>query len=226
MNQERVIINAVQPQIDCGRYPVKRILGEKVDVKAHVLVDGHDLIQASVLFKAGKSRKWQESQMQENSNDEWSGEFGIDKQVDYTYKIQAWVDYSLNWQHGISRKLQDDQHVHSELLDGVAHLENAFAKANKSEKPHLKNAIEAFQDKDRYEEAVKFATSNKLQELFEKYPEKRFAAESDELQVTVDRKKARFSTWYEFFPRSAGKGYEHGTFKDCKPIALCRGNGI
>jgi starch synthase (maltosyl-transferring) len=215
MNQERVIINSVSPQIDNGRYSIKRIVGEKVKVDAHVLVDGHDVIQARILHRTGNARKWQEVEMQYLGNDEWSGTFTIEKQRPYSYKVQGWVDYSLNWQHGITRKLQDNQHVKSELLDGVAHLEYAFAKANKSEKPYLENAIEAFQNDARYADATEIAISEKLIAFFKKYPEKRFATESQVFEVEVDRKKARFSTWYEFFPRSAGKNYEHGTFKDC-----------
>ncbi|MGB3592137.1 MAG: alpha-1,4-glucan--maltose-1-phosphate maltosyltransferase [Nonlabens sp.] len=218
MNQERVIISQVSPQIDGGRYAIKRVEGESISVNAHVLVDGHDVIQASIAYKHSKARKWQEQRMVEVENDEWTGNFQVEKLGGYQYKVQGWVDYALNWQHGFTRKLQDGQHVKSELLDGVAHVEYAFAKANKSEKSYLEKVLKAFQDDNLYEQATVEAGSKRLQEIFIKYPQKLFLAESPLYTVEVDRVKARFSTWYEFFPRSAGKNYEHGTFRDCMDL--------
>jgi starch synthase (maltosyl-transferring) len=218
MNQERVVIENIRPAINAGRHPIKRVTGERVDVKATVLVDGHDIIQAALLYKHQNARKWQEMRMLDVGNDEYTGAFHVDKLGNYEYKIQGWVDYALNWQHGITRKIADNQDVKSELLDGVAHLEYAFAKANKTEKSFLKTAIEYFKNISDKEIAVQVATSKDLQQIFKKYPAKRFAATSPALNCTVDRTKARFSTWYEFFPRSTGENYDHGTFKDCLKI--------
>ncbi|AZQ43741.1 alpha-1,4-glucan--maltose-1-phosphate maltosyltransferase [Nonlabens ponticola] len=218
MNQERVVIENVQPQINAGRHPIKRISQETVHVSANVLVDGHDIVQASVMYKHEKARKWQENRLLDQGNDLWSGSFQVEKLGSYEYKLVGWVDYALNWQHGISRKLADGQHVKSELLDGVIHLEHAFAKANKTESSYLKKTIELFQNDADYDAAVQIATSSELHDIFYKYPARLFLASSDSYTCTVDRKKARFSTWYEFFPRSAGSNYEHGTFKDCEKL--------
>jgi starch synthase (maltosyl-transferring) len=215
MNQERVVIENIQPQVNAGRHPIKRVVGESIHVSATVLVDGHDVIQAAVLYKPKNSRKWLETRMEWIGNVEYTASFQADKVGLYDYKIQGWVDYALNWRHGISRKLADKQQVKSELLDGVIHLEHAYAKANKVEQALLQFSIESFQTDTRYDEAVEMAMSDKLKDIFKKYPEKEFSAESDSLVCVVDRLKARFSTWYEFFPRSSGKNYEHGTFKDC-----------
>ena len=214
MNQERVVIENIQPTINAGRHPIKRVIDESVHVSATVLVDGHDVIQSAVLYKPQNARKWQEVRMQSQGNDAYSASFTVDNIGGYEYKIQGWVDYALNWQHGISRKLADQQQVKSELLDGVIHLEHAFAKANKSEKSFLKSAMESFQDDVEYDAAVATAISEELKDLFKKYPAKQFVAESPVFICSVDRKKARFSTWYEFFPRSSGQNYAHGTFKD------------
>jgi len=215
MNQERVVIENVQPAINAGRHPIKRVVQESIPVTATVLVDGHDLIQSAVLYKHENSRKWLETRMQPLGNDDYKATFQVEKIGNYDYKVQGWVDYALNWQHGISRKLADNQQVKSELLDGVIHMEHAFAKANKTEKSLLKSAIHYFQEAADYEIAVQIATSKELREIFLKYPDKRFTAESNVYRCSVDRLKARFSTWYEFFPRSAGKNYAHGTFQDC-----------
>ena len=87
------------------------------------------------------------------------------------------------------------------------------------EKKYLKDLQATFQDDSNYEVAIKEATSKKLHELFQKYPEKFLVNVSLEYKAYCDRKKARFSTWYEFFPRSASpKEGVHGTFKDCEAL--------
>ena len=217
IDQKRVVIDQVTPQLNCGEFYIKRVLGEFVNVNAHVLVDGHDVIAASVLFKHEKEKKWSEVRMQDAGNDEWFATFQVEKQGFYTYKVEGWVDYALNWQHGIERKIDDNQKVTSELLEGAQWIEPLLKRAVASEKDYLKNAISSFQDTSRYEEAVSIAKSSELHAIFYKYPEKHLANSTKELKVYVDRTKARFSTWYEFFPRSASEEpNKHGTFKDCE----------
>lgn len=218
-NQKRVVIDYVSPQINGGEFFIKRIVNEIVNIDAHVLVDGHDVIAASVLFKHEKERKWAEVRMHDVGNDEWKSSFVVKKQGFYSYKVQGWVDYSLNWQHGIGRKIDDNQHVKSELLEGAEYLKPLLKKSTKAEKEYLQLCIDCFKIEARYDEAVKEAKSERLHNILIKYPEKILANETQEFQVYVDRKKARFSTWYEFFPRSASETEgKHGTFKDCEQL--------
>jgi starch synthase (maltosyl-transferring) len=218
-DQRRVVIDYVSPQINNGEFYIKRVVNEIVNVDAHVLVDGHDVISASVLYKHESEILWSEVRMQLINNDEWKASFTVDKQGYYTYKVEGWVDHALNWQHGITRKIEDHQHVSSELLEGIAYVEAVVKKATDKEKKYLKHLAGIFASESDYDEAVTEAVSDKLHELFVKYPEKTLVNASRELQVYVDRLKARFSTWYEFFPRSASKKEgEHGTFKDCERL--------
>jgi starch synthase (maltosyl-transferring) len=218
-NQKRVVIDYVAPQINGGEFFIKRVVDEFVNVDAHVLVDGHDVIGASVLYKHEKERKWSESRMHLVVNDEWKSSFQVKKQGFYSYKVQGWVDYALNWQHGIERKIDDGQHVKSELLEGITLLKPLLKKASREEQDYLNYCIACFEDPEQYDSAIKEAKSSELHDIFMKYPEKHLANESKELQVYVDRKKARFSTWYEFFPRSASEQEgQHGTFKDCERL--------
>ncbi len=218
-NQKRVVIEAVKPQIDCGEFFIKRIVDEIVNVDANVLADGHDVIAASVLYKHEKERKWSEARMHLVGNDEWKASFTVDKQGFYAYKVQGWVDYALNWQHGIERKIEDNQHVKSELLEGITFLKPLLEKVTSNEKKYLQECIDAFGNEKYYNKAINEARGIKLHDIFYKYPEKHLANETKELQVYVDRKKALFSTWYEFFPRSASeKKGVHGTFKDCERL--------
>jgi starch synthase (maltosyl-transferring) len=218
-NQRRVVIDSVSPQLNCGEFFIKRVVNEIVNVDAHVLGDGHDVIAASVLFKHERERKWSEERMYHVFNDEWKASFTVGKQGFYTYKVQGWVDHPLNWQHGIERKIDDNQHVNSELLEGVTYLKPLLKKASKEEQEYLKYCIDCFNNEAKYDDAIKEAVSHNLHDIFVKYPEKLHANESKELQVYVDRKKALFSTWYEFFPRSSSeKEGQHGTFKDCERL--------
>ena len=218
-NQSRVVIDSVKPQLNCGEFHIKRIVNEIVNVDANVLVDGHDVIAASVLYKHENERKWSEVRMHHTVNDEWKASFYVEKQGFYSYKVQGWVDYALNWQHGIERKIDDHQHVKSELLEGIEYLKPLLKKATATEKNYIQDCINNFGDEQLYDKAVTEAKSQRLHDIFYKYPEKFLVNESKDLKIYVDRKKALFSTWYEFFPRSSSKVEgQHGTFRDCQDL--------
>ena len=215
-NQKRVVIDHVSPQLNGGDFFIKRIVNQFVAVDAHILVDGHDVIAASVLYKHEKERKWSEVRMHHTVNDEWQANFVVEKQGFYTYKVEGWVDHALNWQHGIERKIDDGQHVTSELLEGVEYLKPILKMASKDEKDYLAYCISLFTNASNYDDAITEAKSERLHNILYKYPEKHLVNTSKDLQVYVDRKKALFSTWYEFFPRSASETEgNHGTFNDC-----------
>ena len=218
-NQTRIIIENVLPQLDGGSFYIKRIINQKVIVTAAVFSDGHDVVESCVKFKHEKDKKWQEVRMNPTQNDEWTAEFTLEKQGLYSYYIQGWVDYALNWQHGTERKIKDNQFVKSELLEGAAYCQDILKLVTKEQKTFLSNAIKVFQDEKVYDQAIKIALSDELHQIFKQYPTRILANQSSELQVYVDRKKALFSTWYEFFPRSASEiSGKHGTFKDCERL--------
>jgi len=215
-NQKRVVIDHVSPQVNCGEFPIKRVVNQMVTVNSNVFSDGHDIIAASVLFKHENENKWSEVRMNHLHNDEWVASFVVKKQGFYSYKVQGWVDYALNWQHGITRKIDDNQHVKSELLEGVEYIKEIEKKVTKSEKEYLDNLKKLFLNEKGYDHAILEARGQKLNAIFWKYPQKKLANSSKSFEIYVDRLKAQFSTWYEFFPRSSSnKEGVHGTFKDC-----------
>lgn len=217
--QTRIIIEHVQPQLDGGEFYIKRIVNQLVTVTANVFSDGHDVIACVVKYKHEKAKKWDEIRMTDLGNDEWTATFQVQKQGFYSYLVEGWVDYALNWQHGTERKIKDGQYIKSELLEGAEYCKAILKSATKEEKEFLKNCIGAFEDESRYEIGLELALSEELKHIFEKYPTRFLANQSKELQVFVDRKKALFSTWYEFFPRSASEiPGKHGTFKDCERL--------
>ncbi len=219
LKQERIIIENVAPQLQGGAFFIKRIVGEIVTVTADVLGDGHDVLQADLCYKQENDKEWETERLQHIKNDSYTASFHVDKQGFYEYKIRGWMDNALNWKHGIEAKINDGQHVNSELLDGIQYLDAVKNQVDKEQKKFLKEAKALFDDSNRYEEACKIAVSHELHAIFTENPTRNHAAESQVLQVYVDRKKAGFSTWYEFFPRSAAeeKG-KHGTFKDCERL--------
>lgn len=218
-NQTRIIIENVLPQLDGGAFAIKRIVGQKINVSADVFSDGHDVIECSVKFKHEFDTVWQEVRMNPSQNDEWFATFQVDKQGVYTYFIEGWVDYALNWQHGTERKINDNQYVKSELLEGAEYIRAILDKVEGYENDYLNRLIYFFTTETEYENAIFEAKSTELVRIFKKYPIRFLENKSIDLQVYVDRKKALYSTWYEFFPRSAtSEEGRHGTFKDCERL--------
>ena len=218
-DQRRVVIDYVSPSINGGDFFIKRVVNEIVNIKAHILADGHDVLAASVLYKHEREKNWRENRIHLTVNNEWEGSFTVEKQGFYSYKIEAWVDYALNWQHGIERKIADNQHVNSELLEGVGYLNEVYDSLSHDDKLYLDHLKNIFPNGNHYDEAINEAISGRLHHIFYNNPKKILANTSKEYRVYVDRKKARFSTWYEFFPRSASEHPGvHGTFKDCERL--------
>lgn len=219
MKQQRVIIENVSPQLHCGAFFIKRVVGEEITVYADILPDGHDLIQAELMYKPGQEKNYKLLRMEHMGDDVYKAAFKVEKQGWYSYKIRAWVDHPLNWQHGLEAKLKDGQDVSSELLDGVQYLDYLSKKAGTKTRPQIKRWKSIFETPGEYAQACELARSESLTKLFLEFPQRKLANTSTELEVYVDRKKAKFSTWYEFFPRSASQ-YPgvHGTFKDCEAL--------
>ena len=218
-NQKRVIIENVLPQIDNGDYFIKRIIGQNIRVSANIISDGHDVMEAVVHYKHENDKKYIEIKMNSLLNDSFEATFSVQKQGFYSYFVESWIDYALNWQYGIGKKIKDNQIVKSELLEGIEYIKPLLKKVSASDKKYLEETIKLFSDDKNYNEAIKEAVSDKLKIIFKEYPTKFLANQSKELKIYVDRPKALFSTWYEFFPRSASnKLGNHGSFKDCEKL--------
>jgi hypothetical protein len=155
--QQRVVIENINPQIQCGSYYIKRVVGEEVTVWADILPDGHDIIQAEVLYRHENEKNFRAVRMTALGNDVFNATFLLDNQGFYEYKIQAWVDHALNWQHGLHAKLEDGQQVRSELLDGIQYLEFLKGELPARENDKLAGWISVFGTEKDYEAAVESA---------------------------------------------------------------------
>ncbi len=94
----RIQIQDVHPQVDCGRYPVKRTVGDRVDVRARIFRDGHETLGAAIRWKRRGATKWADSPLQHVGNDRWEGSFAVDAVGAWCFRIEAWVDRVASWQ--------------------------------------------------------------------------------------------------------------------------------
>lgn len=213
----RVYINQVQPEINEGKYPIKRTEGETVEVTAELFADGHDVIRAKVLYKHERQRNWREVNMAEQYEDHYQATFPVVKKGTYLYTISAWIDHALSWYRDIGKKIRAGQKVGVELQMGALFCKAAAKLATGNDKQKLKHYQKLFNDPQTQQEATAAALEEELFELLYKYPDIQHATTYDHfLRVEVEFKKALFSSWYEFFPRSASAvPGQHGTFKDC-----------
>ena len=219
--QSRVYAAILSPVVDGGQYSIRRVVDQWVNVEARVICDGHDVIQAALQFKPMDAKEWKEHRIWSKAEDLWGGRFQVESQGWWVYRVSGWVDHGLSWREGLLKKAHDGQFVKTELNDGIPILESIMKqyKSDKTSVNYLKKLIVLIRDETKYKEALTAALSNNLQHILYTCPEKRFISTSKEYLVYVDRKKALFSAWYEFFPRSASPDPgKHGTFKDCEEI--------
>ena len=172
----RIQIQNVRPQIDCGRYPVKAIVGDRVDVTADIFKDGHDVLRAVVRSRPVGTRKWQERPLEPLGNDHWAGAFEVTAQGRWQFTIEAWVDRGSSLLDELERKLEAEQ---VDLTGETAEIEELLGPGTVKEW-HAR-ALE-LAPKDRYGKA----------------------SLERPLEVDVERERARFGSWYELFPRSWG----------------------
>ncbi len=218
---DRVIIEGVAPEIDGGRFPVKRTRGEPVTVEADVFVDGHDAISAVLLFRREQDKEWREAPMTPLVNDRWRGVFVAAETGRYVYTLSAWVDRFKSWRRDLRKKADAGAHTDLDMLNGALLIEEASKRATAADAKKLAEWAKNLSAKNQTLAAkLVQALSDELAAVVEDYPDRNVATRyKKESTVVVDREKARFGSWYEMFPRScAAKPGAHGTFEDCERL--------
>jgi starch synthase (maltosyl-transferring) len=211
---QRIVIEAIYPQIDGGRFPVKRVVGDSVGVYADIFRDGHDQLAAVIKYRKQGQTEWRETPMALIDNDRWGGEFVVDEIGRFEYTIEAWTDLYRTWHRDMQKRLAADQDVSSELLEGQRLIEAALERAGGDERRRLLAALDEI--RGSREAALETMMNPEFAALVERYADRSAAAVYQPLlELVVDRVRGRFSTWYELFPRSYGKQPgQHGTFRD------------
>lgn len=217
--RKRVVVEGVAPEIDGGRFPIKRACGETVVVEADVFADGHDLLAAWLCYRHEQDALWTEVPMESLGNDRWRASFVVSKLGRYRYRVTGWIDHFGSWRRDLAKKVDAGQPVPIELLVGAQLIQEAGDRATGDDRLQLRRWAEELRQDDRPEsDRIRLALSRETDQLVARYPDRSCATTSDrELDVVVDRAKARFSTWYELFPRSCSAiPGRHGTFQDCE----------
>jgi starch synthase (maltosyl-transferring) len=212
-----VVIEAVSPEIDGGRHPVKRTVGERFEVEADIFREGHDAISAVLKYRERGETAWRETPMAFVDNDRWRGAFALERNTRYEYTLEGWPDLFGSWHHDVALKREAGQAIGLELIEGRALLDQALPRAGASDRTRLEATRVELDALAGDEEArADIMLGKTLVELMARVPDRsRATVYARELEVMADREAARYSTWYEFFPRSQGTTpHVHATFAE------------
>ncbi|TVQ98162.1 MAG: DUF3416 domain-containing protein [Desulfovibrionales bacterium] len=230
--RRRVVIEHVRPEIEEGRFAAKRVEGEDLRVRADIFTDGHDQIQARLLFKAHGAEQWDHYPMLSLPNDLWEARVTPERTGEYEYTLEAWIDHYGTLLHGMHRKLDAGQDVRVDLLSAIALLGTTADRADITARPDLAAVLRATADNlskhpalqgknDRLgvADALRMLEEPALLDAIHACPDQELITRSSRvLRLHVERKRALYSTWYELFPRSwSPEPDRHGTLRDVIP---------
>ncbi len=213
----RVVIEGVSPEIDGGRSAVKRVVGDSLEVEADIFTDGHEILAAAVLSRPVGETEWRRDPLAFVENDRWRGAFPLTRNTRYEYVIEGWRDPFASWTHEIEKKRAAGVDVRLETIEGLRIVRRAAELAAGSDKAHLDALVAELGGRPEgdagqlalilgAESAARIGRNAERVNL-SRYPVV--------LEVIADRLAARFSAWYEIFPRSASDdANRHGTFDD------------
>jgi starch synthase (maltosyl-transferring) len=212
-----LIIECVTPELDAGRYPVKRVVGDVVDVGADVLKDGHDILAAHVVLRAPGETATTIPMRYDENKDRWFASFTVDRIGRWHFTVEGWTDVWETWRHGFRKKTDAGVDVRVELMEAAQLVKAAARRAKPGpDRVRLLDLVKMF---DQATDTVgdtetQQALSPELATLMrEHYAPQDLTRYGRELAIVVDRERARFSSWYEFFPRSTDPSGRHGTFR-------------
>ncbi|MFW5745536.1 MAG: alpha-1,4-glucan--maltose-1-phosphate maltosyltransferase [Spirochaetota bacterium] len=204
MSRKRVIIEHIRPSVDDGLFPAKRVVGDRVPIRADVYSDGHDLIRAVARYRRAGDADFADVELQPLGNDAWLGHITVEEIGLYEFTVEAWVDHFDTWIDGLRRKVEVDSHTDVDLMIGAGLLKAAAARAGGDARETIMTAADLFEsDAAPLQERAGRALDEGLVELVRRYPDRSLATRADTLYpISVDPPHARFSAWYEMFPRS------------------------
>jgi starch synthase (maltosyl-transferring) len=218
--RQRVVIEAVEPEVDGGRFPAKATAGA-IRVECDAFADGHDSIAVVLLSRREGRRQWAESRMVFAYNDRWRGRFLAEEVGRYEYTVEAWVDEWASWEKGMRKWLEAGVDVEAHLAMGAELLGRAAERAEASagadgDAGELRALSALVRDETEAAEArAERVFSDDVAELMWRHADRSASTRYGRvLRVVVDPERARFSAWYELFPRSLGEPGRHGTFRN------------
>ncbi len=215
-----IFIENIQPTVDCGRYPAKFIEGDTCTVTATIFRDGPDIIRAELRWRKKGRRSYERASLTPVNPglDLWQGEITLPEPGEYQFSIEAWTDVYAAWVRELSRKVEAGRvELHSELAEGLMLIERIHGKAKGTDREILAETMAVLQPGSDPKQALAAVSRPDIEEIAERLQPREDKIESEHFGLLVERERARFSTWYELFPRSQGsEPGKSGTFKDAK----------
>ncbi len=214
--RSRAVIEGVEPKIDGGQFPIKRVEGEVVEVQADIYTDGHDVVECVLLYRHAGEKNWTEVWFEPLVNDRWKASFIASLIGRMEYTVLAWVDRFRSWIRDLKKRSELDADIEVNLRVGAELVADASKRAAGADAEWLRSVSEMICGITPIKDRLAAAQDPRLMDLMRKYADRQFATKYDrDLGVVVDPVHARFSTWYELFPRSfASEPNQHGTFSD------------
>lgn len=211
----RVTIENVYPEIDSGRFPVRRVVGDVMDVWADIYTDGTFVLGAEVTYKAVDEDQWRAAPMTFHENDRWVGHVPLIRNTRYVYTIEAWRDVWESWRADFKKKHDAGLDVSLELVEGRRFVEHS-ASLNEGEGHAMLQQVIDRMNALHGDDLIHYALSDGPRHAMRKFGERQYLSRYGcELEVWVDRTAARYSAWFEIFPRSASPDPGRpGTFDD------------
>ena len=217
---ETVVIRRITPSLDNARFAVKRAVGEEIHVEADVFKDGHDEVAVLLKWRKSGDKTWRETPMKPLANDRWSGVLAVTSPGAWEFTVEAWGDMFFSWQHELEKKFAAGlRDLQSEILEGAAFIESASKRAGKTTDGDALKKMALAMRAANAEQAHDLAHDADLCGLMRVHADRSLSTTAEPFHpVWVDRERATFAAWYEFFPRSAeGKPDSGSTFRDCLP---------
>lgn len=203
------------PQIDGGRYPIKRLTGEAISVTAKIFAEGHGLLDAVISVKGPKLTNNYEVPLLATGNDQWIGEFIPDAVGNWKYRIVAWRDRFLTWREDCIKRRDAGQLDQADLKEGINFLQQAYQRAKNKQKSQLGELVERCRIHEKSEtQLLAILLNETTAELVSTTLPRDHISYSRWYLANVERVRAGSGAWYEVFPRSLGSEGKHGSFRD------------
>ncbi|HEV2087743.1 MAG TPA: alpha-1,4-glucan--maltose-1-phosphate maltosyltransferase [Cryptosporangiaceae bacterium] len=202
----RFAIEDITPMVSAGRHPARAVVGERFPISATVFREGHDAVAANVVWVSPDGRRGPFTPMVPGENDRWHATVTADSPGRWTFMVEAWADPYATWRHAVVVKRDAGQSaadLANDLESGARLFTEAARSAPKARRAALSAAAKALRDTTLpLAERIKGGLA--LSAEMAAVPVRELVTRSEAHAVWVDRERALYGAWYEFFPRSEG----------------------
>ena len=212
---DRLVIEDIRPSVEGGDFPVKRVVGETVVVEATLFGDGHEQLAAELWWRAADEVDWQRLRMEQHPNDQWQASFPLARLGRHVFRVEGWLDRFGGFRRDFTKKLQAEVAQPVDQAEGRALIEEALTRASDEVRAGLESVLAKLDEAPAGERGAALLLSPEVAALMDAADDRPHRIRSRVQLVDAERTAARFSSWYELFPRSqTDDAARHGTFAD------------